>query len=109
VLDSVTGGGMYIYGDAVVTNNAIVGNVLSGRLTDWLGAGIFVAYGQPIIAGNEIARNVSTPPRTGGAGDTHGAGGGVFSLDSGSSPQIVGNRIHDNLVQAEIGRVEDSG
>ena len=104
VLDSVTGGGMYIYGDAVVTNNAIVGNVLSGRLTDWLGAGIFVAYGQPIIAGNEIARNISTPPKSGGAGDTHGAGGGIFSLDSGSSPQIVGNRIHDNLAQAEIGR-----
>ena len=104
VLDSVTGGGMYIYGDAVVTNNAIVGNVLSGRSTDWLGAGIFVAYGQPIIAGNEIARNISTPPKTGGSGGTHGAGGGIFSLDSGSSPQIVGNRIHDNLAQAEIGR-----
>ncbi len=104
VFDSVTGGGMYIYGDAVVTNNAIVGNVLSGRLTDWLGAGIFVAYGQPIIANNEIARNISTPPKTGGAGDTHGAGGGIFSLDSSSSPQIVGNRIHDNLAQAEIGR-----
>ena len=104
VLDSVTGGGMYIYGDAVVTNNAIVGNVLSGRLTDWLGAGIFVAYGHPIIAGNEIAGNISTPPKAGGAGATHGAGGGILSLDSGSSPQIVGNRIHDNLAQAEIGR-----
>ena len=43
-------------------------------------------------------------PKSGGAGDTHGAGGGIFSLDSGSSPQIVGNRIHDNLAQAEIGR-----
>src|SRR2546428_1203197 len=104
VVDSVTGGGMYIYGDAVVTHNAIVGNVLSGRLTDWLGAGIFVAYGLPIIAGNEIARNISTPPKTGGAGDTHGAGGGIFSLDSGSSPQIVGNRIPDNPAPARIGR-----
>lgn len=104
VVDSVTGGGMYIFGDAVVTNNVIVGNVLSGRLKDWLGGGIFVAYGHPIIAGNEIARNVGTPPKTGGSGDTHGAGGGIFSLDSGATPEIVGNLIHDNLVEAEIGR-----
>lgn len=104
VVDSVTGGGMYIFGDAVVTNNVIVGNVLSGRLKDWLGGGIFVAYGHSIIAGNRIARNPSTPPRTGGAGDTHGAGGGIFSIDSGASPEIVGNLIHDNLAEAEIGR-----
>jgi hypothetical protein len=104
VVDSVTGGGMYIFGDAVVTNNVIVGNVLSGRLKDWLGGGIFVAYGHSIIAGNTIGRNTSTPPKTGGAGDTHGAGGGIFSIDSGAFPEIVGNLIHDNLAQAELGK-----
>ena len=104
VLDSVAGGGMFIFGDAVVTNNAIVGNILSGDPRDWLGGGIFVAYGHPVVANNEIARNVSRPPKTGGAGATHGAGGGVFSIDSGAFPEIVGNRIHDNLAQAESGR-----
>jgi putative metal-binding protein/parallel beta helix pectate lyase-like protein/thrombospondin type 3 repeat protein len=103
VTDAVTGGGMYIYGDATVTNNVIVGNVLSGRLTDWLGGGIFIAYGHPVIAGNEIASNVSTPPKA-GSGFTHGAGGGIFSVDQSSSPEIVGNLLHDNFVQAEVGR-----
>ncbi len=104
VTDSVTGGGMYIFGDATVTNNVIVGNILSGRLKDWLGGGIFVGYGHPVIAGNEIALNVSTPPKTGGGGLTHGAGGGIFSVNANSSPEIVGNRIHDNFVEAELGR-----
>jgi parallel beta-helix repeat protein len=104
VTDSVVGGGVYIFGDATVTNNAIVGNILSGSPKDWLGAGIFIAEGRPIIAGNEIGGNVSTPPKKGGAGDTHGAGGGIFSLNVDSSPQIIGNRIHDNFVAAELGR-----
>jgi hypothetical protein len=104
VVDSVTGGGIFAFGDAVITNNIIVGNILSGNLKDWLGAGMFVANGHAIIAGNEIGRNISTPPRTGGSGDTHGAGGGIFSIDSGASPEVVGNIIHDNLAQAEIGR-----
>jgi hypothetical protein len=105
VSGAVTGGGMYVFGDAVVTNNVIVGNVLSGALTDyWLGGGIFVDYGHPVIAGNEIAHNVSTPPKAGGGGPGHGAGGGIFSADANSSPEITGNRIHDNYVQAEIGR-----
>jgi hypothetical protein len=103
-IDSVTGGGVFVFGDAVVTNNIIVGNILSGTLKDWLGAGMFVANGHAIIAGNEIGRNISTPPRTGGSGDTHGAGGGIFSIDSDASPEVVGNIIHDNLAQAEIGR-----
>jgi len=104
VIESVVGGGMFVFGDAVVTDNVIVGNVLAGNQRDWLGAGIFVANGHAIIARNEIGRNISTPPRTGGSGDTHGAGGGIFSIDSDASPEIVGNIIHDNLAQAEIGR-----
>ncbi|HEU4402454.1 MAG TPA: thrombospondin type 3 repeat-containing protein [Candidatus Polarisedimenticolia bacterium] len=102
--DTVAGGGVFVYGDAVVTNNAIVGNVLSGSTKDWIGAGIYVGYGRPIIAGNEIAGNVSKPPKTGGSGLTYGGGGGIFSLDQLSSPQIIGNVIHDNLVVAEDGR-----
>ncbi|HXH28275.1 MAG TPA: right-handed parallel beta-helix repeat-containing protein, partial [Candidatus Polarisedimenticolia bacterium] len=103
VEDTVAGGGVFIYGDAVVTNNAIIGNVLSGAQQDWLGAGVYVAYGRPIIAGNTIASNVSLPPGKGG-GTAFGLGGGLFSLDSSSSPQIIGNIIHDNVAEAEIGR-----
>jgi Right handed beta helix region/Thrombospondin type 3 repeat len=104
VEDTVGGGGVFIFGDAVVTNNAIVGNVLSGSQKDWLGAGVYVAYGRPIIAGNTISSNVSLPPRKGGGGTTYGLGAAIFSLDTSSSPQIIGNIIHDNLVDAEIGR-----
>jgi len=104
VTDAVAGGGIYIYGDAIVTHNVIVGNVLSGSLKDWLGGGIFVAYGHPVIAGNEIVLNVSMPPKSGGGGFTHGLGGAIFSVDADSAPEIVGNLIHDNVVQAEVGK-----
>ena len=102
--ETVAGGGVFIFGDAVVTNSAIVGNVLSGSQRDWLGAGIYVAYGHPLIAGNEIGWNVSRPPRQGGSASTFGLGAGICSLDTGSSPQIVGNLIHDNVAEAEIAR-----
>jgi hypothetical protein len=102
--DNVSGGGIFIFGDAVVTNNAIVGNVLSGPQTDWLGAGVYVAYGRPIIAGNTIAGNIVRAPAAGGGADSFGLGGGILSLDVGSSPQIIGNTISDNLAEGEIGR-----
>jgi hypothetical protein len=101
--DTVAGGGLFIFGDAVVTNNVIVGNVLSGPQTDWLGAGIYIGYGKPLIAGNTIAGNVATPPHAGGPDGAHGAGGGIFSLDIFSSPQIIGNTIHDNVATADLG------
>jgi len=101
---TIAGGGIFIFGDAAVTNNAIVGNVLSGSQQDWLGAGVYIGYGRPIIAGNTIADNVTSPPAAGGSRTAYGLGGGVFSLDTFSSPQVIGNRIHDNVAIAEIAR-----
>ncbi len=103
--NTVSGGGMFIYGDAVVTNNAIIGNVLSGEQKDWFGAGIYVgSYGAPVILGNTIANNVTNPPNAGGSSTAFGVGAGIFSLDRLSSPQIIGNRIHDNIAVAEVGK-----
>ncbi len=100
--DTVAGGGVFIFGDAVVSNNVITGNVLSGSQTDWLGGGIYVAYGRPIIAGNRIDRNVASP--RGGGGTRFALGGGIFSFDESASPQIVGNVISGNVAVADISR-----
>jgi Right handed beta helix region/Thrombospondin type 3 repeat len=103
--DTVAGGGMFIFGDAVVTNNAIIGNVLSGRTKDWFGGGIYIgSYGAPLILGNTIAFNTSAPPSAGGSGTAYALGAGIFSLDTSSSPQIVGNVIHHNTATGEVGK-----
>ena len=104
IQDTVAGGGIYIFGDAVVTNNVIIGNVLSGNRTDYFGGGVYVAIGRPIIAGNTIGANVAHAPSAGGSLTSHGLGGGICSLNVDSSPQIVGNRIHDNLAEGEKGK-----
>ncbi|PYS93346.1 MAG: hypothetical protein DMF50_13630 [Acidobacteria bacterium] len=102
--DTVSGGGVYIFGDAVVSNNMIVGNVLSGRNKDYFGGGVYVATGAPIITGNTIAGNLAIAPRAGGSTPAFGAGGGIFSLNTDSSPQIIGNVIRDNTASSEEGR-----
>ncbi len=104
IQDTVSGGGVYIFGDAAVTNNVIVGNVLAGNRTDYFGGGIYVATGRPVIAGNTIASNVADAPSAGGSLTSHGLGGGICSLSADSSPQIVGNTIYDNLAQGEKGK-----
>src|SRR5260221_2130478 len=104
----VAGGGVFIFGDAVVSNNLITGNVLSGAQPNWTGAGIYVAYGDPVIRGNTISKNVTTPPAIGGQTDAFGVGGGIFVLGSLSSVpthvRIEGNLIADNLADAEVGK-----
>src|SRR5438445_2908322 len=104
---TVAGGGVFVFGDAVVSNNLITGNVLSGAQPDWLGAGVYVAYGNPTISGNTITKNVSTPPPVGGQGTAHAIGGGIFVLGSLSSVptqvRIEANSIIDNFVDGEVG------
>ncbi len=102
--DTVSGGGVFIFGDAVVSNNLIIGNVLSGKQKDWFGAGVYVAYGRPIVEGNTIANNVSTPPPSGGAIEAAALGGGLCSLDTLSAPLVQGNVIRDNVAIGEVGR-----
>ncbi len=105
---TVAGGGVYIHGDAVVSNNWITGNALSGAQTEWLGAGIYVNYGNPIILGNTITKNTANPPPVGGANNSFGVGGGIFVLGPISLQttyaRIEANLVADNTAIAEIGK-----
>ncbi|MGH9796748.1 MAG: thrombospondin type 3 repeat-containing protein, partial [Candidatus Polarisedimenticolia bacterium] len=105
---TVAGGGVFVFGSAVVSNNLITGNTLSGSQTAWLGAGVYVAYGDPIITGNTITRNYANPPPLGGQNDSRAIGGGIFVLGSlkpvNTHVRIEGNFVFDNTVLGEIGR-----
>jgi Putative metal-binding motif/Thrombospondin type 3 repeat len=105
---TVAGGGVYVHGDAVVSNNLITGNALSGSETEWIGAGVYVNYGNPLIIGNTITKNTALPPPVAGAGNSFGIGGGIFVLGPISyqtiQARIEGNLVAENLVTAEIGK-----
>jgi putative metal-binding protein/thrombospondin type 3 repeat protein len=107
---SISGGGIFIHGNAIVSNNLITGNVLSGPQTEWIGGGIYVDYGDPLILGNTISQNISTPPPVGGSGNSFAVGGGIYvqggtvGVMTTTHPRIEGNVFTDNLVQAEIGK-----
>ena len=102
---SYSGGGVFVFGDAVVSNNLIVGNVLNTSLLQTFGGGIYVITGNAFISGNTIARNAADAPLAGSSG----WGGGVFIFGPsvpGLNPtaQVVeGNLISDNLARGESG------
>src|SRR5207244_4687570 len=50
----VSGGGVFVLGNAVVSNNVITGNIMSGPQPNWIGGGVYVGYGDPVIIGNTI-------------------------------------------------------
>jgi len=103
-----SGGGVFIFGDAVVTNNQITGNTVSGAKTEFFGGGVYVATGQAVITGNTISRNVVNPPPVGGQDNSFGFGAGIYVLGPPSTTSsltlIEANRIEDNLAQGEVGR-----
>ncbi|HEU4402645.1 MAG TPA: MopE-related protein, partial [Candidatus Polarisedimenticolia bacterium] len=106
---TVAGGGVYVHGDAVVSNNLITGNILSGAQTEWLGAGIYVNYGNPTILGNTITRNTATPPPvTGKNNNAFGIGAGLFVAgprwQQTIQARIEANLIAENLASAQIGQ-----
>ena len=61
---SQVGGGIFIAGDAVVSNNLITGNVLSGAQPFDAGGGIYIQIGNAQIIGNTISKNVANPLAT---------------------------------------------
>jgi len=67
-----------------------------------------VAIGTPIIAGNTIAGNLAIAPRSGGSTPSYGAGGGIFSLNVDSSPQIIATSSR-HTASGEQGAAEPSG
>jgi hypothetical protein len=106
----IAGGGVFVLGDAVVSNNVITGNIMSGAEPNWVGAGVYVGYGDPIIIGNLITGNVANPPPLGGgSNDSLGIGGGIHVEGSGAGvvvthARIEANTVADNVAQGEVGK-----
>ena len=105
---SYSGGGVFVFGDAVVSNNLITGNVVTGSQPEFFGGGVYVATGLAAITGNTITKNVVDPAPCGHNCDSYGTGGGIFALGplSGvTSPILIeANLIADNLAQGTVGQ-----
>ena len=105
--NSYAGGGVFVFGEATVSNNLITGNTLNGAQSTNFGGGVYVAYGPATITGNTISKNVCNPPPPGGNKDSYGYGGGIFLLgpESGvNTPTLVeANLIAENLAQGTFG------
>jgi len=109
---NMAGGGMLLYGDGtgwpLVTDCRIEDNTL-GNFTglaapDWMGAGIYIALGAPVISGNIIQRNTTTPPSIPSTDVTAlGWGAGIYSLNFDCRPLITHNIIRNNVTVAEAG------
>ena len=105
----VSGGGVFVLGNAVVSNNIITGNVLAGPEPNWVGGGVYVGYGDPVIIGNVISGNVVNPPPLGGSSDSLGVGGGIHVEGNGigvvvTHARIEANTVSGNVAQGEIGK-----
>src|SRR3989442_1043395 len=104
----ISGGGVFVLGDAVVSNNVITGNVMAGAQPNWFGGGVYVGYGDPVIIGNLITRNVANPPPISGSSDSHGIGGAIHVEGNGvgavaTHARIEANTIAENVAQGEAG------
>lgn len=99
-----SGGGVFVFGDAVVSNNLITGNVLSGSQAQFFGGGVYVASGNAVITGNTITKNLASKTGNG----TFGVGGGLYLLGPGSgvttAALVEANVIGENAAEGEVGR-----
>ena len=105
---SNAGGGVYVFGDAVVSNNLITGNTIAGTQPRFMGAGVYIQFGNAVILDNTITQNVGNPPPLSGQDLSFAIGGGVFILGPLASvttnPIIEGNFIAGNVVGGEVGK-----
>jgi hypothetical protein len=103
--NSNAGAGVFVFGDAVVSNNLITGNAVSGSYSRFFGGGVYVATGNAVIIGNTITKNSASPNPVSGS---FGIGGGMFLLGPesmvGTSAVIEANLITDNVAQADVGK-----
>jgi hypothetical protein len=109
----IGGGGLLLYGeigvpgwprvtDCRIEDNTL-GNFTGQPAPDWMGAGIYIAVGQPILSGNLIQRNTTTPPNQGGQIVALGWGAGIFSLNFDCQPLITHNVVRNNVTVAQSG------
>ena len=102
----VSGGGVFVFGDAVVSNNLITGNSIAGAKPAFFGAGVYIATGQAVISGNTISKNIANP--TTGTAELYGYGGGIYGLGPQSMVTstylIEGNLIVENWAQGNVGK-----
>jgi hypothetical protein len=105
---SNAGGGVYIFGDAVVSNNVITGNTIAGANPRFMGAGVYIQTGNAVILDNTITQNVANPGPLTGQDNSFALGGGLMILGPLASvttnPIIEGNYIAGNVVGGEIGK-----
>jgi len=106
------GGGILLFGDGLtggwprITDCRIEDNALANfGIEDehWNGAGIYIAAGSPVISGNIIQRNITTPPDLTGQGIAQGEGAGIYSLNFDCRPVITRNIIRNNVSFAQLG------
>ncbi|HEV8375580.1 MAG TPA: MopE-related protein [Candidatus Polarisedimenticolia bacterium] len=107
------GGGLLLFGEIdftpwpVVTDCRIEDNTIANNTglgaPDWNGAGVYVASGAPIISGNIIQRNTTTPPDLSGQDEALGWGAGIFALNFDCQPVITHNTIRNNVTVAQQG------
>jgi hypothetical protein len=110
---NIGGGGVILFGEINlpgwprVTNCRIEDNTLANNTglpaPDWNGAGIYIAQGQPVISGNIVQRNTTTPPDQSGQVSALGWGAGIFSLNFDCRPVITHNIIRNNVTVAQQG------
>jgi hypothetical protein len=102
------GGGVFVFGDGVVTNNVITGNNIAGNQKRYWGGGVYVAQGNAVIMGNTITLNTAIPGPGTSQETSFGLGGGVFVVGPISqvnfSPVIEGNLISRNTTGGDRGK-----
>jgi len=89
------GGGIFVFSSPTIRNNIIQNNVLTGTRRQFVGGGIYVSVGAPVITNNTIAGNRAVPAAGVSGATTFGYGGGIYSSFF-STPQITGNTIQGN-------------
>ncbi len=92
----VAGGGIFVFSSPTIINNVITNNLLVGPRQVYLGGGIYVGVGNPIISNNDIAGNRAVPPQGTQGNVTVGYAGGIW-VGSGSAARISQNTIRGNI------------
>ncbi|HET8947359.1 MAG TPA: hypothetical protein VFQ07_10280, partial [Candidatus Polarisedimenticolia bacterium] len=105
----MSGGGVFVFGDAVITNNVITGNVITGSQKVYQGAGIYVAQGNTVITGNTIQFNNASPGPGTSQVTSFGLGGGIFVwgpkvAGNPDTTLIEGNLVKENITGGDIGK-----